>query len=107
MPRAELLGLLFFRPDGVLMRSQFRDRWGTQGFKRRTGRGVHVPDPTPTQAKIIHQMHGELRTQVAIAEELGVPRSRIRIWYARRGFLPLSRLAGHLTGRADTRARAE
>jgi hypothetical protein len=42
-------------------------------------------------------------TQVAIADVLNIPRTRIRIWYRRMGLASLSRLEGHMRGRSDAR----
>jgi hypothetical protein len=86
------------------MRPQFLDRWGS--FSGRGGKAPPTPAPTSAQRATLMRMHAEGRTQVGIANAIGVPRSQIRCWYGRFGLVPLSRLAGHMTGRADTRARA-
>ena len=87
------------------MRGQFRDGWAVnRGY--RGGKKPPVPDPTQEQARTLSRMHAEKRTQVAIANELGVPRTRVRIWYRRRELAPLSRIDGHMIGRADARERA-
>jgi Homeodomain-like domain len=87
------------------MRPQFRDRWGS--FSGRGGRPPPTPEPTLEQRATITRMHGEGRTQVAIADALNVPRSQVRCWYARMGIAPLSRIEGHMIGRANTRERAK
>ena len=78
----------------------------TPKSRRRGGSKPPAPEPNSNQVKILMTMQREGRTQVSIADALGVPRSRVRIWYRRRGLEPLPRLEGHMIGRADARARA-
>jgi hypothetical protein len=87
------------------MRTKFRTRWGS--FSGRGGKKPPAPEPTLSQRATLTRMHTERRTQVAIADALSVPRSRVRIWYARMGITPLSRLDGHMTGRAASRAKED
>ena len=86
------------------MNTQHRERWGS--FSGRGGKKPPAPEPNSNQVKILMSMQRDGRTQVSIAEVLNVPRSRVRIWYRRRGLAVLPRLEGHMIGRADARARA-
>jgi DNA-directed RNA polymerase specialized sigma24 family protein len=66
-------------------------------------RGGYAPTPTSSQAATLSRMYRERRTQVEIADTLGVPRTRVRIWYHRFGFTALPRTEGAAAGRAAAR----
>jgi hypothetical protein len=81
------------------MRALFRDRWDApHGY--RGGRPRPAPEPTPRERQIVLAMAASDCSQVAIADVLNVPRTRIGIWYRRMGLAPLSRLEGHMRGRS-------
>jgi hypothetical protein len=85
------------------MRAIFRDRWNApHGYLG--GRPRPAPEPTPRERQIVLAMAASDCTQVAIADVLKVPRTRLRIWYRRMGLSPLSRLEGHMRGRSDARS---
>jgi hypothetical protein len=71
------------------------------GYRR--GRPRPAPEPTPRERQIVLAMAASDCTQVAIADVLNIPRTRIRIWYRRMGLASLSRLEGHMRGRSDAR----
>jgi hypothetical protein len=102
----EVLDSAFARIDLPSNRLEAFDYYTPRAPKKRSrGRKPPAPEPTNNQIKVLMAMQREGRTQVAIANALGVPRSRVRIWYQRRGLAPLTRLEGHMIGRADARAR--
>ena len=45
--------------------------------------GLGHPEPTPRERQILLAMAASDCSQVAIADVLNVPRTRIRIWYRR------------------------
>ena len=102
----EVLDSAFARIDLPSTRLEAFDYYTPRAPKKRSrGRKPPAPEPTNNQIEVLMAMQREGRTQVAIANALGVPRSRVRIWYQRRGLAPLTRLEGHMIGRADARAR--
>jgi hypothetical protein len=102
----EVLDSAFARIDLPSNRLEAFDYYTPRAPKKRSrGRKAPAPEPTNNQIKVLMAMQREGRTQVAIANALGVPRSRVRIWYQRRGLAPLTRLEGHTIGRALSRQR--
>jgi hypothetical protein len=66
------------------MRALFRDQCDApHGY--RGGRPRPAPEPTPRERQILLAMAASDCSQVAIADALSVPRTRIRIWYRRMG----------------------
>ena len=62
------------------MRALFRDRWDAP-HGHRGGRPRPAPEPTPRERQIVLALAASDCPQVAIADVLNVPRTRIRIWY--------------------------